>query len=423
MTASEPLLLTLDGEPQRMAQALEAAWSQGRVVALAGPGEQGRLAEALRQDGVAAALGRALEPGLAAVLLGSGGTAGARRWCLQPLTHLQASAAASARWLAGLGLEPAACMHLNPLPLHHVSGLLPLLRARHSGAQLRWLAPDLLREPAALAQALPLPPGRPAVLSLVPTQLARLLEEPAAVAWLRGCAVIWVGGATLPPALAARARAEALPLAPCYGATETAAMVCALPPQEFLAGEPGCGPPLDDVELRLDADGGAVAVRSARLALGWLEPGGLKPLPLTADGWWRSGDAGRFGAAGLELLGRLDGALSSGGETVFPEQLEARLQAEAAAEGLPLAAVLLLGVEDPLWGQRLVALVRAEAEADSAALLTALPRLVAGWPPAERPRTWWPCPELAVNAAGKWQRGQWREWLGGAKSGPPEIFS
>ena len=76
------------------------------------------------------------------------------------------------------------------------------------------------------------------------------------------------------------------------------------------------------------------------LALGWLESGGLRPLPLTAAGWWRSGDAGRLGPAGLELLGRLDGALSSGGETVFPEQLEARLQAEAHAQGLPLAAVL-----------------------------------------------------------------------------------
>ncbi|MFZ0408352.1 MAG: AMP-binding protein [Cyanobium sp.] len=413
MTTAEPLLLALDGEPEAAAQVLEAAWSQGRIVALAGPGEQGRLAAALRQTGVAAALGRALEPGSPAVLLGSGGSAGARRWCLQPLAHLQAAAAANAGWLAALGLDPAACLHLNPLPLHHVSGLLPLLRSRHSGAQLGWLAPALLREPAALVQALPLPPDRPAVLSLVPTQLARLLEVPEAVAWLRGCAVIWVGGAALPAALAARARAEALPLAPCYGATETAAMVCALPPREFLAGRQGCGLPLADAELRLNAAGGAVEVRSRRLALGWLEPGGLQPLPLTADGWWRSGDAGRFGAAGLELLGRLDGAISSGGETVFPEQLEARLQAEATAEGLPLAAVLLLAQDDPLWGQRLVALVRTEAGADSAALLAGLQRLVATWPPAERPRIWWPCPELAPSEAGKWQRGRWREWLGG----------
>ena len=405
--------MALAGEPTPWAAALEAAWGQGRIVALAGPGEQGRLAEALQQDGLAAALGRALDPGRPAVLLGSGGSSGARRWCLQPLAHLQASAAASSRWLAGLGLDPAACVHLNPLPLHHVSGLLPLLRARQSDAQLRWLAPALLRDPAALVQAIPLSPDRPAVLSLVPTQLGRLLAEPAGVAWLRGCAVIWVGGAALPVELAAKARAEGLPLAPCYGATETAAMVCALPPQRFLAGEQGCGPPLDDVALQVAASDGAVEVRSERLALGWLEAGGLRPLPRSPEGWWRSGDAGRLGTAGLELLGRLDGAISSGGETVFPEQLEARLQAEAAARGLPLAAVLLLGVDDALWGQRLVALVRVHTGADAGALIGALQQLVAGWPAAERPRSWWPCPELAPSEAGKWQRGRWREWLGG----------
>ncbi len=413
MTTPEPLLLALAGEPAPWAAALEAAWGQGRIVALAGPGEQERLAEALRQHGVVAALGRALAAGQPAVLLGSGGSAGERRWCLQPLRHLQASAAASSRWLAALGLDPAACLHLDPLPLHHVSGLLPLLRARHSGALLQWLAPALLRQPAALLAAVPLPPDRPAVLSLVPTQLARLLAEPAGVAWLRRCAVIWVGGAALPVALAEQARAEGLPLAPCYGATETAAMVCALPPQRFLAGEQGCGPPLDDVALRLAVDDGAVELRSARLALGWLEHGGLRPLPLTADGWWRSGDAGRLGAAGLELLGRLDGAISSGGETVFPEQLEARLREQARAQGLPLEAVLLLGVDEALWGQRLVALVRAHSGADAAALIDALQQLVAAWPAAERPRTWWPCPELVPSEAGKWQRGRWREWLGG----------
>ena len=89
MTAPEPLLLTPAGEPAPWAAALEAAWGQGRIVALAGPGEQTRLAEALHQDGVAVALGQALAPGSAAVLLGSGGSAGARRCCLQPLFVFQ----------------------------------------------------------------------------------------------------------------------------------------------------------------------------------------------------------------------------------------------------------------------------------------------------------------------------------------------
>ncbi|MEB3264953.1 MAG: AMP-binding protein [Synechococcus sp.] len=401
----KPLLLRCGDEPEALIRRLETAWAQQRTVALADPAEQNLLQAALE--------GAQLPPG-AAVLVGSGGSSGGRRWCLQPLAHLEASAAATARWLEAEGIDPAAALLLNPLPLHHVSGLLPLVRARQWGAAQRILPPALLRRPEELAAACPLPPGRAGLLSLVPTQLARLLDHPAAVAWLRRCAVIWVGGAALPPELAGRARRLELPLAPCYGATETAAMVCALPPRRFLAEDPppaGCGFPLADVELRLEPGTGAVQLRTVRLSPGWLERGRLQPLPRTAEGWWTSGDAGALTPEGLVIRGRLDGAISSGGETVFPEQLEERLRREAAARGLPLAEVLLLGVEEPPWGQRLVALVRGHAPDDWAQLEGALPALTAGWRAAERPRRWLPCPELAPTAAGKWQRGRWQRWL------------
>jgi O-succinylbenzoic acid--CoA ligase len=93
----------------------------------------------------------------------------------------------------------------------------------------------LLRDPEALVEAVVLP-DQPVLISLVPTQLARLMAVPQARAWLRQLAVVWVGGAALPEALAAQARSAGIRLAPCYGATETAAMVSALPPGQFLAG-------------------------------------------------------------------------------------------------------------------------------------------------------------------------------------------
>jgi len=403
-------------DPAVVAAALERAWRAGGVVALAGDGEEGRLAVALGADPAALAGRLGLGPG---VVVGSGGSSGGRRWCLQPLAHLQAAAAATGAWLEAQGLDPSACHHLNALPLHHVSGLLPLVRCRQWGASLGWLAPALLRQPEALAEAVPLPRDRPVLLSLVPTQLARLLGSEAATAWLAGCGVIWVGGAPLAPALAAAARRAGLPLAPCYGATETAAMVTALPPARFLAGAGGCGGPLADVALRI-GPGGALEVRTARLSPGWLEGGQLQPLAAGEGGWWRSGDAATLASDGsLHLLGRLDGALLSGGETVFPEVLEARLLEEAAAAGLPLGAVLLLGEEDPAWGQRLVALVRPGPgqATDPVRLLADLAALVARWPPAERPRHWRLCPSLAPTAAGKWERSRWRRWWAEA---PPD---
>jgi O-succinylbenzoic acid--CoA ligase len=399
-------------DPVSLGQAISAAWRRGELVALAGPGEEERLAEALGPDaaGLAGRLG--LGPG---VVVGSGGSSGERRWCVQPLAHLEASADACGAWLAAQAIDPGSSLHLNALPLHHVSGLLPLVRCSRWGAELRALPPELLRQPSQLAAALPLPADRPVLLSLVPTQLGRLLACPDARTWLAGCRVIWVGGAPLPADQAAAARRAGLPLAPCYGATETAAMVTALEPHLFLAGEEGSGRPLGDVRLRL-GPGAALEVQSARLCSGWLERGRLRPLPLRPGGWWRSGDAAELAADGaLRWCGRLDGAIHSGGETVFPESLEARLQREAAASGLPLGAVLLLPVDDPVWGQRLVALVRAASDVPGAAgterLLAQLEGMVAGWPPAERPQRWLLCEELAPSPAGKWERSRWRRWL------------
>jgi O-succinylbenzoic acid--CoA ligase len=349
------------------------------------------------------------------VLVRSGGSSGGSRYCAQPLDHLDRSAAATAHWLMGIGLDPAATLLLNPLPMAHVSGLMPWWRARCWGAGHQQLAPGLMKTPSellAFCQGLPAWGKNPAVLSLVPTQLARLLVHPDGVVFLQKLQLIWIGGAALPPALAEQARALQLPLAPCYGSTETAAMVAALPPARFLAGEQGCGDPLRDVELRLAADG-ALEVRTDRLALGrWCvdQPDRFEQLT-DADGCWCSGDRAAFNP-GLQIVGRMDGAINSGGETVFPEQLEQRLMVTVQAASLPVSSVLLLGVDDPEWGQRLVALV---GSADSA-VLQRLATFTRSWAPAETPRRWVLCPDLAPSALGKWQRQRWRDWLQGLDS-------
>ena len=344
------------------------------------------------------------------VVVRSGGSSGGSRCCAQPSLHLDRSAAATAHWLTGIGLDPASTLLLNPLPLAHVSGLMPWWRARCWGAGHQPLAPGLMKTPTELltfCQGLPAWGKNPVVLSLVPTQLVRLLAHPDGVAFLQQLQLIWIGGAALSASLADQARALQLPLAPCYGSTETAAMVAALPPDRFLAGELGCGDPLIDVELRLAPDG-ALQVRTDRLALGrwWADqPDRWEPLR-DADGWWCSGDRASL-TPGLQIAGRIDGAIHSGGETVFPEQLEERLMAAIQAASLPVSTVLLLGVHDPEWGQRLVALVGST----DPPVLPRLEALTWSWSPAETPRRWLLCPDLAPSALGKWQRQRWREWL------------
>ncbi|MFZ9849878.1 MAG: AMP-binding protein [Vulcanococcus sp.] len=412
-----PRLLRSDGDPAALAAAVLALPQRGGALALVAPQEEALLRHALPPAWPPAGGGAegqgpaALE---ASLVLGTGGSSGRRRWCVQPLAHLQVSVDGCGQWLQGLGLDPARCQLFNPLPLHHISGLMPLLRSASWGAEQRALPPDLLREPARLrAEAMPAADRR-ALLSLVPTQLQRLLADPDGRRWLEAFALIWVGGAALPQALADACRQQGLRLAPCYGSTETGAMVAALAPEAFLAAVPGCGPPLPHARLRL-ADDGALEIQAASLAAGFLAAGGFEPLVRTA-GWWRSGDAALLTPEGLQWCGRLDGAINSGGETVFPEQVRERLLALAASEGLPLEALLLLPQADARWGERLVALVRLSPAA-SPAVRQQLEALARGLPPSQRPQRWLLCPELSPTAAGKWDQAHWRRWL--AAQPPP----
>jgi len=409
---SPPLLLRTGGDQADLAVTVLQAWDAGQTVAIAAPEEAELLGAALPAQ-TPPAWG-------AAVVLGTGGSSGGRRWCVQPLAHLQVAVVGTAQWLQALGFQPSQLELFNPLPLHHVSGLMPLLRARAWGAELRWLPPAWMREPEQLmAEASPATPDR-AVLSLVPTQLQRLLDVPAGIRWLKRFALIWVGGAALPPTLAQHCRALGIRLAPCYGSTETGAMVMALSPQRFLAGGEGCGAALPHVQLRVEPGSGALQIKAASLALGMLQEGELQPLPLD-QGWWSSGDRAQQGPEGWQLLGRLDGAIQSGGETVFPEQVEQRLLELARAQALPVEDLLVLPEPDPLWGERLVALVKPEAgiDAGEAALWQSLQTLALTLPPSQRPLRWLPCPELQRSLLGKWERRRWSQWLSSQSASQP----
>jgi O-succinylbenzoic acid--CoA ligase len=153
-------------------------------------------------------------------------------------------------------------------------------------------------------------------------------------------------------------------------------------------------------------------IQAGSLARGVFQDGVLEPLPCT-QGWWSSGDRAKWVAESWQVLGRLDGAIQSGGETVFPEQVEQRLLELARAQELPLLDLLLLPEPDALWGARLVAVVKPAARAGTAAagLLQSLQDLALSLPPSQRPLRWLLCGALERNPLGKWERGRWSRWL------------
>ncbi len=355
------------------------------------------------------------------VVVASGGSSGGRQYCLQPSIHLDQSAADTGDWLQQEGIVPKNCLIFNPLPIHHVSGLMPWWRSKCWGAAHISVSPEIMRDPLLLEDFLGSQgekKGLKSIISLVPTQLKRLLTHQIGLKWLQSFSVIWVGGAALSDELEESSRENGLRLSPCYGATETAAMVTALAPQEFLSGSSGCGTPIGDVELRL-ASNRCLEVKTSRLAVACWNENGLEKLS-GDNGWWRSGDCASLdnkssAITQLKLHGRIDSAINSGGETVFPEQLETRLFDSCLASGIPINAILFLPIKDHEWGHRLVALVRFEEiefnEKKSLELLEEVQTFTNSWQPYERPLRWQLCSDLAANQLGKWDRSLWLNWL------------
>ncbi len=355
----------------------------------------------------------------AGVIIKSGGSLGEHKQCLHPCSNLNMSALATAQWLRAQGLEPRQANIINTLPLHHVSGLLAWWRSLCWRAEHLWITPSMMHPPTQLEEAIHRMVSNsagPLLTSLVPTQLSRLIEDSSGVRCLQLFSVIWIGGASISNNLAAKARSLRIRLAPCYGTTETAAMIAVQRPDDFLLGIDSVGEPLEDIQLKIEQSN-ALQIRTKRLANVLNADGSLQSIA-NENGWWESGDAAqltiRRHAQQLRIIGRRDTAINSGGETIFPEQLQALLLNDAKQRGLPIDNILLVPKQNEEWGERLEALVKfktSKENINSLELFQQLKAIVANWSSPERPIAWHNCPELSTNPLGKWEIKKWQSWL------------
>ena len=308
--------------------------------------------------------------GVAAVVATSG-TTGERKGVELTFAGLAASGSAVASAVGGDRDGGWLCC----LPVHLVAGLAVVGRAWATGGPVTVQGGF---DPAAVVEAVRTGGGatphggrrRPAFVSLVPTMLRRLLDaDPATAA---GFAHILLGGGPIDPALLARARAAGATVSTTYGMTET------------WGGVVHNGHPLPGVELRLDpasggeagergpggagagAGAGEILLRAPMLMRGYrLWPEGTAAA-IDGDGWYRTGDVGRFDpAAGgrLRIVDRLGDMVNTGGVKVSPTEVERLLAGHPA-----VADVCVAGRPDPEWGQRVVAFVVPAEPADPPAL-------------------------------------------------------
>ena len=173
-----------------------------------------------------------------AIILNSSGSSGKPRKCFHHLENLKLSAATSGQWLIEQGFELQNCLILNTLPLNHISGLMPIFRSQSWGCTCINISPNLLKKTRELLlfTIKSKKNKKHLITSLVPTQLKRLLAQKDGISWLKIFDLIWVGGASISDETAKQCIKEKIKLAPCYGSTETAAMVTSLKPKEFLMG-------------------------------------------------------------------------------------------------------------------------------------------------------------------------------------------
>ncbi|MEU0877941.1 o-succinylbenzoate--CoA ligase [Lentzea sp. NPDC005914] len=264
------------------------------------------------------------------------GSTGEPKTVLLDAAALTTSAEATHERLGGPGTW------LLALPTSHIAGVQVLVRSIVAGTTPGELDMSKGFRAMGFAQAarpVLAQPGRH-YTALVPTQLSRLVVgEGPGLAALRQFDGVLIGGAATPPKLLQQARSLGVQVVTTYGMSETAG---------------GCvydGEPLRDVSVRTDD---VIEISGPVLALGYR--GSAEPF----GEWFRTGDLGRLRDGRLEVLGRADDVIVTGGEKVPPVLVERAL---ATVDGVLEACVV--GVPDEEWGHVVAAAVVVRGEEPS----------------------------------------------------------
>lgn len=289
---------------------------------------------------------------------------------------------------------------LLSLPLYHVSGIGVLWRCFLAGASIA--VPDTNQPLESALEAL-----KPTHVSLVPTQLHRLLQSSQATQDLQRCKAILLGGGPIPATLLDAACDADLAIHTTYGMTESASQIATTPPN-CSRNDFGKAPVLIPNSVRI-APNGEIQVQGPTLFLGYLEDG-KTVRPSTPDGWFPTGDLGSLDAQGrLSVTGRKDNLFISGGENIQPETIE-----HALLQHPTIDRAIIAPRPDPEFGHRPAAFLQTAdgAPPDVPALEAHLRARLPGY---MIPIAWWPWP-VDWDASMKMPRSEARRRAAEARS-------
>ncbi len=349
------------------------------------------------------------------IMIPTGGSSGKIRFAIHTWETLMASVRGFHKYF---GEKPVNSFCV--LPLYHVSGLMQFLRSFTTGGQIVILPFKAL----AAGEGRNIDPTE-FFISLVPTQLARLINSDSSLApplkrgaggdrdvvpqnrddisptsaWLSRFRAVLLGGAPAWESLLEQARRHNMPLAPTYGMTETASQIVTLKPEDFLNGNNSSGQVLPHAQVTIRSSTGEIlgtnqtgiiTIQADSLALGYYP---INPKSKIQN--LKSDDLGFFDEQGyLNIVGRCSNKIITGGENVFPAEVEATIRATQL-----VADVCVIGIPDRDWGQVVTAVyVPNSPDVSPASLQAAIENELSKY---KQPKYWISVENLPRNAQGK----------------------
>ncbi|VXD21089.1 O-succinylbenzoic acid--CoA ligase [Planktothrix serta PCC 8927] len=292
------------------------------------------------------------------------------------------------------------------LPLYHVSGLMQWMRSLLTDGQL-------IITSFKTVEAEDWINFNPTdyFISLVPTQLQRLLQHPSLIDWLSQFQGILLGGAPPWLDLLEQSRFHQIPLALTYGMTETASQIVTLKPSDFLSGNNSSGKVLPHAQIKIYDENqeelklnqpGLIKIESDALMLGYYQENFDPQLRINC---FIPDDLGYWDKQGyLTLVGRQSNKIITGGENVFPSEVEMVIRSTGLVED-----ICVIGKPDQYWGEIVVAVYVSGFKQVN--LVDLKQAIIGKLSKFKHPKLWISLEQLPRNSQGKLNQKLIQEWV------------
>ncbi|MCC4412730.1 o-succinylbenzoate--CoA ligase [Limosilactobacillus reuteri] len=330
-----------------------------------------------------------------ASIMYTSGTTGKPKGVLQTFGNHFYSAVSSA---LNLGLS-SADKWLCVAPIFHISGFSIIMRGLIYGMTVRLVEKFRAEEIERI-----LANETVTIMSVVPFMLKKLIQQQNKTNTHYNSAFrcMLLGGGTIDRETLEICLQRSIPVVQCYGMTETCSQIVALRSVDALLKLGSVGQPLFSTQLKLSKDG-EILLKTPTLTPGYLNLPDKLPSKMI-DGWYRTGDIGHLDKEGyLYIDGRADEMLISGGENIFPQEVEQVYQRYPQ-----INEVAVVGQNDSVWGQVPVAFVVSDRRLSTTKLMNYGYEHLARY---KVPQHYIFVSKLPKNASGKIRRFMLREKL------------